>query len=1098
MKLLFIIFLLFFIKLKQKKMKKSNKSFKKQSTKKKKFFNPLNCSQKINTTSYNINNSSLSSITSPSILSRKTIDPNRVLSPLDVYSKNKKKKNLKSYNFKTQRVSPNSRNRKNINYDKNQEIKNSLLGYNTNGDNSEKTPKNISNKKDNDYDINSENSIKLDNAPVGKHALNEKIKNCEAKEKEKEKEKEIKGLKELDNDLMKTYNSNDKDLILNKDISIHDIMKDKSNEFNYFKIDDGEGLTNLEKQGKLIKKLLRTKNYQNFVNKLLKDEPILVNPDGEVIEFNLFNKDLYNYEFLDIYYKHNIPFIIMRPRLDVIRRKREAKLKSRNIDQDKDESKDEKILYKNSQDTSQLTSLMDKSISELESNSKSNTMRFDGTYVLTKIPQKTEENTKNRRLNIAFNKATDAARMVRRLEYSYGMRINILLSKPLYQKNAKVIQKWWKDVVFVKKNKDKILKIQAYIRGAMIRKAFQETKHTYLYKIPFLREIDKIISRRKLKIYFDKMVAKHGILKLLNKTKPFSDKINNTLESFKNRRKFLKENHMLYFPKKNKCCYTKEIFDWEAKLKLYKAQAAVKFFLMHHNEKIIKEKYTNKYNPKLFYLLKYAKNKDKLKKKLKHFRQTFLKFKELKIKTTLPGKIDNRFLFFKYVLRRKIFNNLLNYYLDSLNNKEKEYQQKMKMKTLLNRLNLKRNKDLLRKYFTKWNIKSNFLKEFYKLIRLDKLYIIEAIFRYQKKYREKVFMLLLQSNQNEKKNKLNEAAQKAFDLYNRNNGFEYENNLLRRILQLWKKKAYQQKIDDAAKIINSKARDFLDRKRQKKLDSLLKCFNIRNKIFKEKLKLWKFNSRKIIHHFNAFKNKTLSIVKTREKLDCLKKNFKSLQKRQKEKLRKYFNRFKKNTGVRKLVYINVQLCFFNENKEIISRDKYSMLKFVRNNNNVDIEKIKKDIVLKKNFDFWKIEKKATGLKRLCGKRISDLCTRAFYLEKLKFLHWHQIVEQLKYDKASRLIQKNYHIYMKNKLNKKNNNNINNNINNINNNINNINSNNIIIDKNSNNSINNISNNFDINSNKEQNGDKSEESEQIPKKRKRWKRYDRTIKSEDDK
>ena len=77
-----------------------------------------------------------------------------------------------------------------------------------------------------------------------------------------------------------------------------------------------------------------------------------------------------------------------------------------------------------------------KLISELESNSKSNTMRFDGTYVLTKIPQKTEENTQNRRLNIAFNKATDAARMVRRLEYSYGMRINILLSKPIYQKNA--------------------------------------------------------------------------------------------------------------------------------------------------------------------------------------------------------------------------------------------------------------------------------------------------------------------------------------------------------------------------------------------------------------------------------------------------------------------------------------------------------------------------------------------------------------------------------------------------------------------------------------------------------------------------------------
>ena len=77
-----------------------------------------------------------------------------------------------------------------------------------------------------------------------------------------------------------------------------------------------------------------------------------------------------------------------------------------------------------------------------------------------------------------------------------------------------------------------------------------------------------------------------------------------------------------------------------------------------------------------------------------------------------------------------------------------------------------------------------------------------------------------------------------------------------------------------------------------------------------------------------------------------------------------------------------KLCFFDENKEIISRDKYSMMKYVRNTNYIDIDKLKKEIVLKKNFDFWKIEKKAAGLKRLCGKRISDLSTRAFYLEKL--------------------------------------------------------------------------------------------------------------------
>ena len=45
--------------------------------------------------------------------------------------------------------------------------------------------------------------------------------------------------------------------------------------------------------------------------------------------------------------------------------------------------------------------------------------------------------------------------------------------------------------------------------------------------------------------------------------------------------------------------------------------------------------------------------------------------------------------------------------------------------------------------------------------------------------------------------------------------------------------------------------------------------------------------------------------------------------------------------------------------------------------------------------------------------------RAFYLEKLKFLHWHKIVQQQKFDKASRLIQKNYHIYLNNKKKNKN-------------------------------------------------------------------------------
>ena len=1096
-------------------MKKSIQIVTKHANNKIKNQNQLNSPRNVNkNNNYFTNNSSISSITSPSI-SRKTLESNKILSPIE--HKNKKKKNLDNYKAKTmQTFSPDNKNKNknNIISENAKNIKKNILGKNKENEITEKTQKNIKNKKDsnnssnnnniiinnnnnnnnnnynninnntniNNININNNNNIsnnfRKNTSPLMKHIQNQKIKNKETKEKEKEKEKEIPGLKELDKDIMKEYNINKNDELINRDINLDESIFDKSNEFNYFKIYNEEELTPFQKKEKIIKKLLKTKNYQKFVKKLLQSEPILYNQNGELIEFNLFNKDLYNYEFLDIYYKHNIPYIIMRPRLDVIKRKREAKQKKEKEEQEKDdiekesengnEKESEKILLRNSEfNESQLTSLLDKSSSDVNT---PNIIKLDRKellfpsqdgkaqvpFVLTKMPQKTEENTQNRRLNIAFNKAKDAARVVRRLEYSYSMRINILLSKPIYQKKAKVIQKWWKDVTFAKKNIDQVFKLQAYIRGTMIRKAFREVKHTYLYKLPFLREIDRIISRRKLKIYFDKLVAKYGILKLLNKTKPHIDKVRYSLQSFKNRKKFLRENHLLFCPKKNKCCYTKEIFDWETKLKLYKAQAAVKFYLMHHNEKIIKEQYANKYNPKLFYMLKYGNNKEKLKRKLKNFRNAFLKFKELKLKATLPGNISNKFLFFKYILRKKIFNTLLNYYSDSLNNKDQKYQQNMKMKILLNHLKSKQDKDKLKKYFMKWNLKAKFLKEYYNILILDKLYVLEAIFRYQKKYREKVFMLLLNNNKPDKKEQQMETAHKIYDLYNRRNGFEYENNLLRRILYIWKKKAYQSKIDDAAKTINLHAKKFLDKLHKNKLDALLKCFNIRNKVFKEKLKLWKFNTRKLNHHFNFFKKKTLSIIKTKEKLDCLRKNFNSLLKRQKEKLRKYFNRFKTNTGVRKLVLINVQLCFFDENKEIISRDKYSMMKYVRNMNYVDIDKIKKDIVLKKNFDFWKIEKKASGLKRLCGKRISDLCTRAFYLEKLKFLHWHKIVQQLKYDKASRLIQKNYHLYKEGKKKKDN-----------------------------------------INDNNNEIQEDNQDNEQNTKK-KRWKRYDRTIKNEDEK
>ena len=775
-------------------MKKQIPIVQKHVNNKKKITNPPFSSRQLNTLNNNqVNNSLLSSITSPSI-SKKSKDSNRILSPTENHTKNKKKKNIENYRLKTlQTLSPKNKNKTNFFLEQKKDIQKSILGRNKENEvNIQKSHKNLVIGKDNNNNDNNSlaNSMQINNSNLNKNIINQKMKMNEINNVKNI--IDMPGLKELDQDMMKTYDINKKDEILNNDINLDKAIFDR-NEFNYFKEDNDECLTPFQKQEKLIKKLLRTKNYQKFVKKILNNEPIITTPDGKIIEFNRFNKDLYNYEFLDIYYKHNIPFIIMRPRLDVIKRKREERLKKLKENQDtmkeedkneetkKDELKTDDLKNETDQDKiseSQLTSLLDKSISYLNNND-SNLLKLEkreslfssqdisppmGTFVLTKIPEKTEENTNNRRLNIAFNKATDAARVVRRLEYSYSMRINLLLSKPIFQKKAKVIQNWWKDVTFSKKNIKKVLKLQAYVRGAMIRKAFKEVKHTYLYKIPFLREIDRIISRRKLKIYLDKLTAKYGILKLLNITKPYSDRIGRALQNFKNKKKFFRENHLLFFPKKNKCCYTKEIFDWETKLKLFKAQAAVKFYLMHHNERIIKEQLSNKYNPKLFYMLKYGANKDKLKKKLKNFRQTFLKFKELKLKATLPGNISNKFLFFKYILRKKIFNNLLNYYNNALNNKDPSYQQKTKMKLLLNHLNSKKNKDKLKKYFIKWNIKTNYLKEYRRMLILDRLYVLEAIFRYQKKYKEKVFMLLLQSIQKKKKN-INSKLQIIYIIY---------------------------------------------------------------------------------------------------------------------------------------------------------------------------------------------------------------------------------------------------------------------------------------------------------------------------------------------
>ena len=810
-----------------------------------------------------------------------------------------------------------------------------------------------------------------------------------------------------------------------------------------------EEIDKLKKQEELIKKLMKYKNFRHFIKKILKHKKYEIDTKGKLIGWSDFKINLYKISFLDLYYRHRLPFIIMRPRLDVIKRKREErqrqmkeKIKMEEETKENGGSHDKGSIEIKEGETT-YASVLDKNIqNEMEKNGyiigeDYNTVRIEkreslfptkdgkqrSIFTLTKIPQKTgdDDNSGNIRLKMAFNKAKDAARVVRRLQYSYSMRVNILLSKPIFQKNVKIIQNWYRSIKFIKINTPKIIKIQAFVRGMMIRKAFKEVRNLYERILPFIYEIDKVISRKFAILLFDKLIPRYGLHTIIKLAKIKNNKIINALSKYVEKQKLKKETYSLSTKIKNKCCYTKETFDYPTRTKLLKLQSYIKSYLMLNNEKIML-KYANEYNPKLYYYLKYGKNKDLLRKKLKKLREYVLKFKELKLRAKYKElNINNKYDYLNYILRKRVFNKLKQYYKDSINNKDSNYQTKLKLKMLLIHQKKKNNIRLLKKYFNKWNIKANYLSEYRNILKQDKLLLIEAIMKYHKKYEEKVFMLLLNSINEKKKENENKSANTLLEYYSKYNkkyDKAYINNILLRTIKSWKKKAKLISITKACNMINKNVKIYLANKKLKQKQKLINCLNIRNKVFKEKLKLWKFNAGKLRHHYHSFINKTLGIVKMRKKLESLKKNITSLESRKKNYLKKYFERFQTNTGVKKLLCINLQFCLYDENKQIIMDDKYSMMKYIKDQHNINKEELKNKVTLKAIFKFWKGKQRISDFKKKMGQRIKSKCEYEKSMVKLKFIRWFKINKMQKVEDACRLIQRKYRNYKKEKSEKK--------------------------------------------------------------------------------
>jgi len=303
-------------------MKKINPSSSKHITNKGKF--TKHQSHQINSNNiYGPKNASISLLTSPSNNS-KILKAERLFSPSE---QNKDKTVTNKQKMKgIQIFSPSNKNKVKLDL----EIKKSLFDKDKDSlrhTKKLKYPKEIENEP-----CLTSNNESREKSPFKKQVLNKKIMISDSKKKgqfdENDKNNYTDRLSDLDKDMLNTYKNNQKDEILNKDINLCEKIK-RNDEYSFNDNNENENnMEPLQKQLKLIKNLLRSKNYQNFVKKLLNSENILLNENGKLIKFNLFNEDLYNYEFLDVYYKHHIPFIIMRPREDRIsRRKRAEKFK---------------------------------------------------------------------------------------------------------------------------------------------------------------------------------------------------------------------------------------------------------------------------------------------------------------------------------------------------------------------------------------------------------------------------------------------------------------------------------------------------------------------------------------------------------------------------------------------------------------------------------------------------------------------------------------------------------------------------------------------------------------------------------------------------
>ena len=918
--------------------------------------------------------------------------------------------------------------------------------------------------------------------PVNKQKIKEKESEKEkVKEKEKIILKEKDKIKEKKNQkkIISDDNSNNiispdifKDNILNKNSNLNTIPisfgKDDLLPKEFFQDDIVSGssfiisdiqMPNIKVENKisipiqnLINELIQYENIRNTIMNCIIKKRICLKT-GKII-FNTFRDELYNNEFLFYYTNHRCSRIICKPFI-IFQNKKLHKSKSQIYDNNSGKKTASKLLdkeikiqsprkiqelkinlnLKNNEeqnninnavpsllDTSTITNAIAKDMNDNMTTVKIEKRQSlfptnNSAFHLTKIPQKTQENTENVRLNIAYNKAKDAARVVRRLEYSYSMRISILLSKPVFQKNAKIIQNWWRTLMFIKKNKGKIINFQRFYRGHLVRRAFRDSMKLYFKIMPFIRNIDKIISRKCCIFAFNVLVPNFAMLKNYNLMKPRIDKINYYLKKFSKNQQYIREIKTVSKKFIWRCQYTKQSVQFDIYLKIKKIQSNVRRFLMHNSDKVMLN-YSHLYHPYLYYKLKYKDKK--YKNKINGLNKCVKKFKELNLKAN--KKIRNKFEYLGYLLKKILFNRLKLAYKKSLQEKNAKKLRKILLKKIINRYNNIKKDRNIKNYFNKWKNYTQYYNNYLKNKICDKLKIIEIIMKYNKKYNEKLFLLLLNIKSKEEKKKkenLRKNLTKLIKIYSKRNDKEFYKNMLNKYLKKWEVQSHKRKVLKATNLINKNFRIYLKKKNEKKKNKLLKIFNMNQHILRNYLNKWKHVNIQFQLDAKNFFTLTKKKVLINKRKKYLKNSFQSLERREKILLKNKFIQLKINTGMnyRKIYLSNTQISFLNKNKKYLSNKKYRMLKYLINKINNEKRIGRWDKVLEECFYYWKSFGKISQFKRLIGTKIKFLCNLNKVLIKQKLLRWYRKIKNIKIYMAIWLIQRKYHSYKRKKSNK---------------------------------------------------------------------------------